>query len=133
MKFVKNVISWDKTNEFVIVDIYDVQRCYICGAECHQDDWHPKLWHCENNHTVEIPCADWFIVFTVRPKHEIKITKNKPIGKTSVGRGSWTPETENDTNLRLNEQLLRFDYVHEIKEMFGTYLSDLITCVASTD
>jgi hypothetical protein len=133
MKFVKNVIEWKNGTELVIVDIIDVVRCYACGSECQPDNFHPKLWHCEYGHTVEIPCTDWLIVFTIRKKHEIKVKKNTPSGKTSVGRGSWTPETETDVNLKFNEQLLRFDYIHELdnKEMFGIYLTDLITCVGA--
>jgi hypothetical protein len=130
MKFVKNVINFGG-KEMVIVDIIAVKRCYACGSEANPDEWHPTLFKCENGHTVEIPCDDWFIIYAIREKREIKIKKNIPPGKTSIGRGSWTPETESDTNLKFNEQLLKFDYIHEIndKELFGIYLTDLINAV----
>jgi hypothetical protein len=134
MKFVKNVFNLGN-DEIEIIDIIPATRCYACGAECNPNKWHPTLYQCDAGHTVEIPCADWFIIFTVRPKKEIKIQKIKPIGKTKVGRGSWTPESENDTNLRFNEQLLKFDYLHEIDwdEVYGIYLVDLINAVTSFD
>jgi hypothetical protein len=132
MKFVKNVIAWGN-EELVIVDVVETKRCYACGAEARADQWHPTLYQCESGHVVEIPCIDWFIVFTVREKKEIKIKKHEAHGKTKVGRGSWTPESENDTNLKFNEQLLRFDYLHEVdqKELFGAYLTDFISAVSS--
>jgi hypothetical protein len=128
MKFVKNVLKLGN-EEMVIVDITTVKRCYACGGEATPDEWHPTLFRCEIGHVVEIPCDDWFIIFTVRQKREIKVKKNMPKGKTSVGRGSWTPESESDVSLKFNEQLLRFDYLHEIneKELFGIYLTDLLS------
>jgi hypothetical protein len=131
MKFVKNVFDWGNKKELVIVDIIHVKRCYACGGEITPDEWHPTLFRCEAGHTVEIPCDDWFIIFTIREKREIKIKKNMPSGKTSVGRGSWIPETETDSNLKFNEQLLKFDYLHEIneKELFGVYFTDLVNAV----
>jgi hypothetical protein len=138
IKLYKNLIQYHKlylhdfTNTiYVIVDILGVERCYACGGECKPDIFHPKIWHCENGHAVEIPCTDWLILFTIREKREIKIKKNTPSGKTSVGRGSWTPESESDTNLKFNEQLLRFDYLHELDgcEIYGIYLTDLIDAV----
>jgi hypothetical protein len=131
MKFVKNVMKIGDM-EMLVIDIIPVKRCYACGSETTPDKWHPILHKCESGHVVEIPCDDWFIIFTVRKKREIKVKKNNPIGKTSVGRGSWTPETETDVNLKFNEQLLRFDYLHEIndKEIFGVYLTDLLSTVS---
>jgi hypothetical protein len=132
MKFVKNVLSW-KNEELIIVDVFETTRCYACGGETRPDQWHPTLHRCESGHIVEIPCTDWFIVFAVREKKEIKIKKHEAQGKTKVGRGSWTPESENDTNLKFNEQLLRFDHLHVIdnKELFGIYLTDFINVVAT--
>jgi hypothetical protein len=136
MKFVKNVINWyenqnennGKPKEFVIVDVFEVTRCYACGGETKPDMFHPTLHKCDAGHVVEIPCTDWLIIFTIREKRKVKIKKNMPSGKTSVGRGSWMPESELDINLKFNEQLLKFDYLHEIndKELFGVYFTDLL-------
>jgi hypothetical protein len=144
MKFVKNVFDWfenddindgdgttSEPKEFIIIDIFEVSRCYACGNETKPDMFHPTLHKCESGHVVEIPCTDWLIVFTFREKREIKIRKNKPAGKTSIGRGSWIPESETDTALKFNEQLLRFDYEHELNpnELFGVYFTDLVNAL----